>query len=77
MCYSIKPATKLKQLAEEHGLNPIKGKVEDFYAPTDILSGFEFPFVPVVTNDDKIQSDSYRLRLVQCSLPYHHCVVHQ
>lgn len=55
MCYSIKPKVKLQQLAEEYELNPIKGSPDNFYTPKDTISGFEFPFVPVVTGDDKLQ----------------------
>lgn len=55
MCYSIKPVTKIAKLAEHKNLKPIKGRVEDYYTPKDLISGFEFPFVPVTTNDDKTQ----------------------
>ena len=55
MCYSIKPVTKINKLAEHYNLEPMKGNPEEFYSPKDLISGFEFPFVPVVTNDNKTQ----------------------
>jgi hypothetical protein len=62
--YQIRQTKELKKLAEEIGVYPPKGNYSKFYQIQDCIDSSEFPWIPILTNDNPKQLRLGRLGLV-------------